>query len=175
MPYPTSSPKSKSRCAAPIARLIACLTLAATAVAAYPPAVSKITAKEIQSLVAKNKGKVVLLNFWATWCSPCAHEFPALVKLYDAYKAKGLEVIAVSMNDFSEMQEVANFVRQQKPTFPLYIAGTVEEVFYQTIDKRWSSGLPLTMIYDKTGRLRFFHEGERTYAQFEQDIQSLIQ
>ena len=173
MPYPRCSPKSRFRCAGPTL-LIGCLTFAATAVAADPTAVSKITAKGIQSLVAKNKGKVVLLNFWATWCSPCAAEFPALVRLYGAYKAKGLELIAVSMNDFSEMQEVAKFVRQRKPTFSLYITGTVEEGFYQSIDKRWSSGLPLSMIYDKTGKLRFFHDGERTYAQFERDIQSLL-
>jgi thiol-disulfide isomerase/thioredoxin len=175
MLYPRFSLSSNFRCAGPIAILIAGLVLASNAFAADPPAVPRITAKEIQSLVAKNKGRVVLLHFWATWCPPCADEFPALAKLYAAYKAKGVEVIGVSLNDFSEMQDVASFVRQQNPPFPLYIAGTVEESFYQSIDKRWSSGLPLSMIYDKTGKLRYFDNGERTYAQFEQDIRSLLQ
>jgi hypothetical protein len=95
------------------------------------------------------------------------------VKLYAPYNAKGVEVIGVSLNDFSKMQYVASFVRQQNPPFPLYIAGTVEESFYQSIAKRWSSGLPLCMIYDEWGKLRYFHDGERTYAQFEQALRSL--
>ena len=155
--------------------LIACLILVADIAAADPSALPRITGKEIQSLVAKNKGKVVLLHFWASCCPPCAHEFPALVKLYTAYKPKGLKVIAVSMNDLSEMRDVMSFVRAQNPPFPLYIAGTVEKTFYRSIDKRWTSGLPLSMIYDKTGKLRYFHDRARTYTQFERDIQSLLE
>jgi thiol-disulfide isomerase/thioredoxin len=155
--------------------LIACLILVSNTFAADQSTLPKITGEGIQSLVAKNKGKVVLLHFWATWCPPCADEFPALVKVYTAYKTRGLEVIAVSLNDFSEMQDVMRFVHEQKPSFPLYIAGTVNETFYQSIDKRWSSGVPLTMIYDKTGKLRYFHDGARTYAQFDRDVQSLLQ
>ena len=173
MLYPRYSLKSRFRCAG-ATLLIGCMVFGVNAAPADPPAVSKITAKGIQSLVAKNRGKVVLLNFWATWCPPCANEFPALVRLHGAYKAKGLELIAISMNDLSEMDEVATFVRQQKPTFSLYLTGTVQDGFYQSIDKRWSSGLPLTMIYDKAGKLLFFHDGERTYAQFERDIQPLL-
>ena len=155
--------------------LIACLILVSNTFAADQSTLPKTTGKGIQSLVAKNKGKVVLLHFWATWCPPCADEFPALVKVYTAYKTRGLEVIAVSLNDFSEMQEVMRFVHEQQPSFPLYIAGTVNETFYQSIDKRWSSGVPLTMIYDKTGTLRYFHNDARTYAQFDRDVQSLLQ
>ena len=157
------------------AALIACLILRRKRYAADQPALPRITANEIQSLVAKNKGKVVLLHFWASWCPPCAQEFPALVKLYTAYKPRGLEVIAVSMNDFSEMRDVMSFVRSQNPPFPLYIAGTVEKTFFRSIDKRWTSGLPLSVIYDKTGKLRYFHEGARTYNQFERDIKSLLE
>ncbi len=155
--------------------LIACLILMAGAAAADQSALPRVTGKEIQALVAKNKGKVVLLHFWASWCPPCAHEFPALVKLYTAYKPRGLEVIAVSMNDLSEMRDVMSFVRAQNPPFPLYIAGTVEKTFYRSIDNRWTSALPLSMIFDKTGKLRYFHEGARTYNQFERDIQSLLE
>ena len=155
--------------------LIACLIVVSNTFAADQSTLPKITGEGIQSLVAKNKGKVVLLHFWATWCPPCADEFPALVKVYTAYKTRGLEVIAVSLNDVSEMQDVMRFVHEQKPSFPLYIVGTVNETFYRSIDKRWSSGVPLTMIYDKTGKLRYFHDGARTYAQFDRDVQSLLQ
>jgi thiol-disulfide isomerase/thioredoxin len=167
--FPTRS------CVVAGAVLIACLILVSNTFAADQSTLPKITGEGIQSLVAKNKGKVVLLHFWATWCPPCADEFPALVKVYTAYKTRGLEVIAVSLNDFSEMQDVMRFVHEQKPSFPLYIGGTVNETFYRSIDKRWSSGVPLTMIYDKTGTLRYFHDDARTYAQFDRDVQSLLQ
>ena len=155
--------------------LIACLIVVSHTCAADQSTLPTITGAGIQSLVAKNKGKVVLLHFWATWCPPCAEEFPALVQVYTAYKPRGLEVIAVSLNDVSEMQDVMRFVHAQKPSFPLYIAGTVKETFYRSIDKRWSSGVPLTMMYDKTGKLRYFRDEPRTYAQFERDIESLLQ
>ena len=155
--------------------LIACLIVVSHTCAADQSTLPTITGAGIQSLVAKNKGKVILLHFWASWCPPCAEEFPALVQVYTAYKTRGLEVIAVSLNDVSEMQDVMRFVHAQKPSFPLYIAGTVKETFYRSIDKRWSSGVPLTMMYDKTGKLRYFRDEPRTYAQFERDIESLLQ
>lgn len=143
-------------------------------VSAQTQAPEKITAKGVQALVAKHKGKVVLVNFWATWCPPCVREFPALVKLNQAYKDKGLDIVAISMNDEAEMKDVQAFIKKQRPPFPLYLTGTVEDEFYPAVDKRWSSELPLTMIYDATGKLRYFHNDERTYAQFEKDVQSLL-
>lgn len=133
-----------------------------------------VTDKGIKSLVEKSKGKVLLLHFWATWCPPCLEEFPALVKIHTTYKSKGLEVIGVSMNDRSEMKDVQDFLRDHNPSFPMYLAGTVDDSFYQSIDKRWSSELPLTLIYDKEGKLRYFHNDARTYTQFEKDVQSLL-
>ena len=136
--------------------------------------IQKISEKGIKSLVEKNKGRVLLLNFWATWCPPCLEEFPALVKINSNYKAKGLEVIGISMNDVSEMNDLQAFLRKQKAPFTVYLAGTVADAFYKTIDKRWSSEIPLTMIYDKDGKLRYFHNDACTYAQFEKDVQSLL-
>jgi thiol-disulfide isomerase/thioredoxin len=154
--------------------LIFCLVSGQPAVGADWSTLPRITDKGIKSLIEKNRGKVLLLNFWATWCPPCVEEFPALVKIYNTYKSRGLEVIGVSLNDPSEMKDVLTFLREQKPSFPLYLAGTVDDSFYQSIDKRWSSEMPLTMIYDKSGRLRYFHNDSRTYTQFEKDLQSLL-
>ena len=158
--------------------LIAFLALAPSVGALYVRAdsatVQKISEKGIKDLVGKNKGKVLLLNFWATWCPPCLEEFPALVKVSTAYKAKGLEVIGISMNDASEMNELQAFLRKQKAPFTVYLAGTVPDEFYKSIDKRWTSEIPLTMIYDKDGKLRYYHNDACTYAQFEKDVQSLL-
>jgi thiol-disulfide isomerase/thioredoxin len=157
-------------CGLLLAGSLAASSLAAADWSKIPP----ISDKEVKSLVAKNKGKVIVLNFWATWCPPCVEEFPALVKLYKAYNAKGVEVIGVSLNDVEELKDVQAFLRKQNPPFPIYLAGSVEDAFYQSIDKRWESEMPLTMIYGKDGKLRYFHNEGRTYAQFEKDVQSLL-
>ena len=132
------------------------------------------TDKGIKTLVEKSRGKVLLLHFWATWCPPCLEEFAALVKIHTTYKSRGLEVIGVSLNDLSEMKDVQDFLRSFNPSFPMYLAGTVDDSFYRSIDKRWSSELPLTLIYDKDGKLRYFRNDARTYDQFEKDVQSLL-
>lgn len=163
LPYPTCAVFS-----------IFCLVSGLLSGGAQRPALPKITDQGIKSLIEKNKGKVLVLNFWATWCSPCIEEFPALVKIHNTYKSKGLEVIGVSLNDLSDMKDVLTFLREQNPAFPLYLAGTVDDSFYRSIDKRWSSEMPLTMIYDKNGKLRYFHNNPCTYAQFEKDVQSLL-
>jgi thiol-disulfide isomerase/thioredoxin len=154
--------------------LLAVLVLGSVQALAQTYDVKPIDVKGVKSLVDKNKGKVLLLNFWATWCPPCLEEFPALVKIHSNYKAKGVEMIGISMNDQEEMDDLQAFLRKQKVPFPIYIAGTVEDEFYTAIDKRWTSEIPLTMIYDKTGKLRYFHNDARTYEQFEKDLQSLL-
>jgi len=61
------------------------------------------------------EGKVVLLNFWATWCPPCREEVPSMVKLYDKFKAQGFEIVAVSVD--KRYDDVVQFVAEQNMTF----------------------------------------------------------
>ena len=61
------------------------------------------------------EGKVVLLNFWATWCPPCREEVPSMVKLYDKYKDQGFEIVAVSVD--KRYDDVVQFVAEQKMSF----------------------------------------------------------
>lgn len=169
-----------SRFAATTSAALASLALLAAAgsLRAQPApaqaAPAAITASGIRGLVGKSKGKVLLVNFWATWCPPCVREFPALVKLHQAYGSRGLEVVGISMNDAAEMGDVREFLGRHKPPFPVYVAGTVDDAFYPAIDERWQTELPLTLIYDSAGTLRFYHNGERSEAQFEKDVQSLL-
>ncbi len=133
-----------------------------------------LDAKAIKSLVEQNRGKVVLVNFFATWCPPCHKEFPGIVKLYDKYKSAGLEVIEVSMNDASEKDDIQAFLREQKPPFPVYLAASTGDAFYKSVNQRWATELPMTMIYDREGKLRYFHPKDRTYAELEQDVGPLL-
>ena len=95
--------------------------------------------------LADYKGKVVLLNIWATWCPPCVEEMPSMEELYQKLKAEGFEILAVSM-DISGAQAVRPFMEKHKLNFPALTdtEGAVKSL-YQT------TGVPESFIIDKDG------------------------
>lgn len=155
--------------------IVAVLMTCASSLRAGPPMVKKVTDKDIKSLVTRNQGKVVLINYLATWCPLCVAEFPDIVKLDKNYKPKGLIVIGVSINDPSEMKELQAFISKSKPGFPVYLADIKSDAFFQATDRRWAGDPPLTLIYDKSGKLRYYHQERLTYAAFEKDVKPLLQ
>lgn len=72
---------------------------------------------EYNALLAKHRGKVVLVDFWATWCGPCVEKFPETVKLAEKYKSEGLATIAVSLDDPENLETVKTFLAAQQATF----------------------------------------------------------
>jgi len=109
----------------------------------------------LKHLVADFKGKVVVLNFWATWCTPCIEEFPGLLRLQRTYRDKGLELIFVSIDHPKKsLTQVGAFLRRMKVDFPTYIKKTADdEVFINSVYGGWSGAIPATFIYDRQGRL----------------------
>lgn len=102
-----------------------------------------ITGKKIS--LSELKGKVVLLNFWATWCGPCKAEMPALNRLYLELKDKGFVILAVSL-DTAE-KPVKSFIAEKKLAFPVLMDSDKELSF----DLYAVMGLPTTFIIDKKG------------------------
>jgi thiol-disulfide isomerase/thioredoxin len=107
------------------------------------------------------RGKIVVLNFWATWCGPCAEEMPMLVKAQTRYGEHGLVVIGVSLDEDSARAKVEKFAKRKKINFPLWMGGTVEDL------KRFGLGeaLPATAFFDADGRivgrvLGMLHKGD---------------
>jgi len=98
--------------------------------------------------MAALKGKVVLINFWATECRACVTEMPALVNTYNTYKSKGFEVIAVAM-PYDPPAQVLNYVTQKKLPFPVMDDGLGEIVaIFDNV-----SVTPTTYVYNKQGKL----------------------
>ena len=91
------------------------------------------------------RGKVVLLNIWATWCPPCVDEMPSMEKLYQTLKGEGFEILAVSMDE-SGVQTVRPFMEKHKLNFPALTdtEGAVKSL-YQT------TGVPESFVIDKDG------------------------
>jgi thiol-disulfide isomerase/thioredoxin len=145
---------------------------AAAATAAEP--IAKIDIPRLEALINGNQGKVTIVNFWATWCPPCLKEFPDIIKLYNQYHDRGLEVVAISMNEPEEMEDIAAFIQDHNPPFPVYLAATLDETFYSGIGNDWQGLIPLTLIFDTEGKSAHFHLKEVNFAGLEQDISALL-
>ena len=104
------------------------------------------------------RGKVVLLNIWATWCPPCVEEMPSMEKLYQELQGEGFEILAVSIDE-SGAQDVLPFMKKHKLSFPALIdsRGTLKDL-YQT------TGVPESFIIDKDGILVEKVIGPRDWA-----------
>jgi len=139
-------------------------------------AVKSVDGAGVKKALAALKGKVVVVNLWATWCGPCVAEFPDMVKLHNTYKARGLEVLAVSVDEPEDRAKVVGFMQKQKAGFPAYIRakGGVEK-FVGALDGNWSGAVPVTYFYDRAGkRVGKPHTGLMTYKEFEAAVTPLL-
>ena len=117
--------------------------------------------------MADFKGKVAIVNFWATWCGPCKIEIPDFVKLYDQYKDKGLVIVGISIDDSPEQLQA--FMKEYKMNYPvLQMTPDVESAwgpFY---------GYPTSFVVARDGSICTKHLGPATKEQFEKEIKTLL-
>lgn len=131
---------------------------------------------EYKELLDNSKGKVVLVNFWATWCPPCVKEFPELVKLYNDYKSKDFVLLFISLDDKSEYDsKLLPFLKKQGVDFTSYFGNfSNPETIMNYVDKSWQGEIPFTGIYNKDGILSKTMMGNKTYEQFETEIKKYM-
>jgi len=117
------------------------------------------------------KGKVVLLDFWATWCPPCRKEIPGYIELYNTYKSRGLVVIGVSMDEAGDTSNVKHFAAQLKINYPILLGAGREE------DLKPAFGeipLPTAFVIARDGRICARHDGLTAKEQVEREITALL-
>jgi thiol-disulfide isomerase/thioredoxin len=146
----------------------------AEATSAPSAKIRSLTAKQIRALVDDSKGKVVVVNFWASWCPPCVREFPAIIKVYEQYHDKGLNVFAVSMNAPDETADIEQFVQTYKPRFPIFLADTQDKTFNESVLEKWSGEMPMTLVFDTDGKQVLAHKAEITYKELSSKVESLL-
>ena len=114
------------------------------------------------------KGRVVLLDFWATWCEGCKEEIPWFMEFQNKYGNQGLAVVGASLDD-DGWKSVKPYLDQHKINYRIVI-GTFESAKQFGVDK----GMPVTLLIDRAGRIADVHPGMVDKAAFEQEIQVLL-
>jgi thiol-disulfide isomerase/thioredoxin len=114
------------------------------------------------------KGKVVLLNFWATWCPPCRAEMPDLIKAQREYRSRGLQVIGITYPP-QTIGEVRRFIRKLKINYPIALGMKETKTLFDE-----SETLPLTIVIDRQGNVHDRIEGILLPEEFEQKIKPLL-
>jgi peroxiredoxin len=118
------------------------------------------------------KGKVILLDFWATWCPPCRKEIPGFIELYNTYKSRGLVVIGISMDDTGDIADVNRFAAQMKMNYPILLGFGREDDLKPVFGEL---PLPTSFVIARDGRICARHDGLTAKEQLEREITGLLQ
>ena len=116
------------------------------------------------------KGKIIIVDFWASWCLPCAESFPVLDELQKKYGDRGLVIIAV--NEDEEKSDMQDFLKANVATFAV-----VRDAKQKLVAVAGIQTMPSSFVLDDTGKVRFVHggfHGAETRKQYEQEIESLL-
>lgn len=145
-------------------------TNAAAGCNAEPKANLDLTLKDMNDAsfkLADLKGKVILVNFWASWCAPCLKEIPEFIEVREAFHAKGFEIVGISTDD--SPAQLRDFAAKYKTNYPLLqVTAEAEEAYGPVF------GLPTSVLVARDGSVCKRHFGPLTKEQLEKELKSLL-
>lgn len=142
----------------------------------YPPDTTSLLALTLPDAagnpqpMAQWRGKVLVVNFWATWCAPCREEMPDFVRAQDEYGAKGLQIVGIAVDNADKVQQ---FAKEIGLNYPALIGG------YGAMDLSRDLGnslvaLPFTLVLDRQGKVAYTHLGQVKPDKFRDVITKLL-
>jgi len=124
----------------------------------------------VEQRLSTLRGRVVVLNFWATYCGPCRKEMPALAAVQNAYAALGVQVVGATAESLGDREKILQFVKETKVNFPVWVGASVADM------ARFGVGpsLPATVIVGRDGRIVYTTAKEVTEAELKRQLDQLI-
>jgi thiol-disulfide isomerase/thioredoxin len=140
------------------------------------PTVVAVDAAGLQALLKRNDAKPLLVNYWATWCDPCRDEFPDLVKIDADYRPKGLDFIAITLDDLADIKTgVPKFLREMHAQMPVYLLDLADpEPAINIVDPKWGGALPATFLYNAKGEVVYKSLGRIKIDELRAAIEKLV-
>ncbi|CRI65350.1 Alkyl hydroperoxide reductase/ Thiol specific antioxidant/ Mal allergen [Thiocapsa sp. KS1] len=115
-------------------------------------------------------GKVVVINYWASWCPPCVREMPLFIETQEALGAAGVQVVGIAVD---RLEDVEKFVADYPVNYPILMANPEAVALSKRLGNR-VEGLPFTVIFDRRGRRVFSRTGEVTAAELKAELDALV-
>ena len=103
--------------------------------------------------VGKSQGRAVLVNIWATWCTPCVKKFPKVMALREEFGDDGLDVLFVSADFDDQMDKAREFLGSQGVDFATFVKVGKDQEFIEAFESEWTGALPVMFLYDADGNL----------------------
>jgi thiol-disulfide isomerase/thioredoxin len=140
------------------------------------PEIRAINTDELRSLLKREVARPLLVNFWATWCDPCRDEFPDLVRIDARYRSKGLDFIAVSLDDLADIKtQVPKFLQEMHASMLVYLLNVPDpQPAINLVDPKWGGALPATFLYNAQGQIVYKRLGRINDAELRAAIEKLV-
>ena len=119
------------------------------------------------------EGRVLIIDFWATWCPPCRMEIPGFIEIYDKYKDKKFAIIGISV-DVSGETVVKKFIEEYKVNYPVIMVTRQLQSDYEKAIGKPIRGIPTTLVVNREGSIESVHVGYRSRDAFEKEIKKLL-
>lgn len=134
------------------------------------PAFSFVDLEGTQQASSQWDGKVLVVNYWATWCPPCRKEMPLFIETQQGYRDQGVQFVGIAIDDPDMVQD---FVDVYEINFPILIGNTKAIELSNRMGNRFDS-LPFTAIFDRQGKTRYIQVGEMKREVLEKELKSLL-
>lgn len=141
-----------------------------------PATLSLVEPDDVAALLADARGKVAIVNVWATWCPPCIAEIPDLIAFHKSANADEIALIGLSTDDPEAIEDkVKPFLKDKGVTFPVYVMASFDPEAYEPALKTELDGnIPVSLFYDKQGELKRVHTGALTEEELRETVMSVL-